>query len=362
MKKEPRRLAGFLALVTVAGSLLWAVWMARALEILSRFANAVPRLDVWLYDFNVYHAAAGQLLDHGLYRGILVQPGHELPIGVFNYPPLAAAWAIPFLPFGREPGGVAWLMVGVLATSLGAVLGARALRLSWPWAWALAGLTMAIYAKSPYIAADIALGNNNHLMLALVAGFALAHVRGHQRTAGILLALAIGTKLWPVALLVLLLRERRWPELRWTGGVLALQGIATLVWLGPDMLGPMLPAVLGQNLGREQGVAVVVWTTWARYVLAWWPVWGSYAVAATLLLLPATGRFGLGLGIVAGLSLNSNLWHHYGPVFVLGFALIGTGLLERFNRPVAAGLDGRRRRSLRGVAQDEGAGVGAVLE
>lgn len=313
--------------VPVLAAVLWAGWAARAAGIILGYSRLVPRVDVWLYDWNVYHAAAGQLLDRTLYRAVLIQPGHELPVAAFNYPPLAAAWAVPLLPLGREPGGVVWVVVGVLATSIGALLGARALGLQWSWVWVVSGVGLALYATSPYIAADVLLGNNNHLMLALVGGFALAHLSGHQRVAGLLLALAIGTKLWPIALLVLVLRERRWRQFRWTAGTLAAQGAVTLALLGPDVVGPLVAAVLGQNLARETiGDAPVLWTSALRVWWEWWPTWGTYVVAAVLLLVPATGRLGLGLGIIAGLSLNANLWHHYGPVFALGFLLVAFGL------------------------------------
>lgn len=322
--------------------LLWAIWLSRCARILLDFGTRVPRIDVWLYDWNVYHAAAVGFLNHTLYRTPLVQPGYELPISVFNYPPLAAVWAAPLLPFGREPGGVVWLVVGLFATSVGALLGARALRLSWSWAWVAAGAGLAVYGFNQLIGADIALGNNNHLMFALVAGFALAHVQGHQRVAGVLLALAIGTKVWPIALVVLLLRERRWSELRWTVGALVIQGALALAWLGPDVIGPMVSAVLDANLGREPGVAAVMWTTWFRYTWDWWPAWGGYAVAGALLLMPATGRLGLGVGIIAGLSLNANLWHHYAPVFVLGVALVVAAALGRLGPERFQGKTRRR--------------------
>lgn len=333
--------------------ILWALWVARGAGILLNFARAEPRVDVWLYDYNVYHTAAGDLLDRILYRGALALPGYELPIDTFNYPPMAAAWAAPLLPFGREPGGIAWLVLGIVATSAGALLGARALRLPWSWAWVLAGGALALYALSPYIAADVALGNNNHLVFALVAGFALAHLRGHQRLAGLLLALAIATKLWPVALVVPLLRDRRWPELRWTAGVVAIQVVVAIAWLGPDVIGPMVPAVLGQNLGRDEVRQVaVLWTTAFRVWWEWWPAWGGYAVALMLVAIPATGRLGIGLGILAGLSLNANLWHHYAPVFVLGLALMIAGLVRQ-RLEDASLLNRRQGGRLRSIADGQ---------
>ena len=40
-------------------------------------------------------------------------------------------------------------------------------------------------------------------------------------------------------------------------------------------------------------------------------------------------QHGLGLGIMAGLALNSNLWHHYLLTVLLGLALIASGLIEQ---------------------------------
>lgn len=322
----------WLVALVVLGTELWAVWLSSVAQILLAYARRVPRVDVWLYDWNVYHAAAGDLIDRTLYRMPLLEPGHALPIGTFNYPPLAAGWALPLLPLGREPGGIVWLMAGVVAIAAGALLGARALGLRWIWAWVIAGAAVAVYPWTQYFTVDVTLGNNNHLIFALMAGFMLAHLGGHQRVAGVLLALAIGTKLWPLALVVLLVRERRWSELRWATGVLAAQGVVTLVWLGPDVLAPMAGGVLGQNLAHDTGIAAVLWTTAFGLMWDWWPAWGGYAVAAGLLLVPASGRLGLGLGIIAGLSLNTNLWHHYAPVFVLGLAMVGVGAFRRLHR------------------------------
>lgn len=344
--RSNRPLAAFLlhGVAIAVGLVLWTTWLTRCATIVIAHAELLPRRNTWLYDWNVYHAAASDLLERSLYRGPLVEPGHPLPVEVFNYPPLAAAWAVPLLPFGREPGGIAWLVIGILATSAGALLATRAVGLSWRWASVVAGLALAIYATLwPHIENDILLANNNHLVFALAAGFAMAHVQGHQRVAGVVLALAIGTKLWPVALVVLLLRERRWLELRWAATALAVQGVLALAWLGPDVIGPMVPAILGQNLSRGgTGTVPVLWTTWARQAWDWWPAWGTYAVAGALLLVPATGRLGLGLGIIGGLSLNLYLWHHYAPVFAFGVVLILVGALARLRRPRWRDLSGRR--------------------
>ena len=325
--------SGFVLVISLP---LWAMWLTRSTWIVVAHTGHVPRSDAWLYDWNVYHAAAVDLLNRTLYRVPLVEPGHQLPIDFFNYPPLAAGLAVPFLPLPTEPGGIAWLVVGIVATSLGALIAGRAIGLSWAWSSLVAGAALVVYTGWAPFESHIVLGNNNHLLFALIAGFALAHRRERQRTAGVLLALAIGTKLWPVALLVVVLRERRWRELRWTGGVLAIQGLVAIAWLGPDVIGPMVPALVDQNVSRGIPSAdLVIWTGWARAAWDWWPAWGGYAVAVALLLVPATGRLGLGLGIIAGLSLNTYLWHHYAPVFLFGAILILAGTLARLRRSIS---------------------------
>lgn len=340
------------------GSLLWVTWLTRCADVLFTFARTRP--NVWLYDWNVYHAAAGDLLTGELYRNRLVEPGHQLPIGVFNYPPLAALVAVPLLPLGREGGGIAFVIASSAAVAGGAALALRAAAISRWWLWAPAILTAYLLAWPP-TRADIGLANNNALMFLLVAGFALAHVHQRERWAGILLALAVGIKLWPIALVVLLLRERRWVTVRWMLGVLAIQGILFLAWLGPDVL-PDLTHALLQNTPRDTSVAVVLWTSAFREWWDWWPAWGTYAVAVGLLLIPARGRLGLGIGIIAGLSLNANLWHHYLWAFGLGGLLIAFWRLERRELQVTACLDRRQSRGLRGMAQGERAGVDAIPE
>jgi len=121
--------------------------------------------------------------------------------------------------------------------------------------------------------------------------------------------------------------------MRWATAALAVQAVLALAWLGVDVIGPMVPAIVGQNVSRgETGTVPVLWTTWARAAWDWWPSWGSYAVAVTLMVVPAIGRLGLGLGIIGGLSLNAYLWHHYAPVFAFGVVLIVVGAIARLWR------------------------------
>jgi hypothetical protein len=200
----------------------------------------------------------------------------------------------------------------------------------------------------PFASADIALGNDNAIVFGLLGLFVWAHITGRQRTAGILLAVAIGTKLWPAALLVLLLRERRWQALRWCAALLAVQLIAMVAWLGPESVPAAIHAIVGPALPRTYYGVTVLWTSAFRAAWSWWPTWGGYAVAVALLAVPARGYLGLGLAILAGLALNPNLWDHYLFAFALGLGLTGIGLLrDRDDALPVALLGSAARRVLR---------------
>ena len=282
----------------------------------------------WLVDWNVYHSGAIDLADRTLYRVPLVEPGAYLPVERFNYPPLAALEALPLIPLGRLPGGLTWLVISGISVLAAGVAAARSLAVP----AAVIGLVLIATVWREIFRIEVGIANDNFLMLAIVAGFVWAHIAGKDRLAGGLLAVAIGTKVWPVAMFIVVLRERRWREIQWALAGLALQAVIFLAWLGPDVIWPMVPAVLGENTPRDNiGTTEVLWTTWARLHWEWWPEWGGYAVAVGLLLIPATGRLGLGLGIMAGLALNTNLWHHYLLTLLLGLGLIAAGVVERIH-------------------------------
>lgn len=311
-----------LALIALA-SVAWA-WSA--VQIYAILTTLIGSADAdWLYDWNVYHAGAVQLVDHTLYRVPLVEPGYVLSVPTFSIGPLSAAWVVPLLPLGRELGGIVFVfaMLGCLVAGL--ILEVKALGLRYPWAWA--SVILVVYlATWPYVRAELALANNNDLVFLLVTGFAATYLAGHQRAAGVLLGLAIATKVWPIALVVLLLRERRWTALKWTASVVVVQGLLILAWLGPDVLPNLVRIVFFANGPRTYPEIPQLWTSAARVAWSWWPAWGTYAVAALLLAIPARGRLGLGIGILAGLSLNANLWYHYNWSFWLGCALVLAGL------------------------------------
>lgn len=309
-------------LVLIAfGTAGWLLFIARAMQSILAYALGPDVDSVWLYDWRVYYAGALDLLERDLYMDAGIGVDHlQMPVSVFNNPPMAAVLAMPILPFGYEVGGVIWVVAGAIALVAGGVAAARVTRVPHGLAWI--GLFMLVYTVQPYFVRNMVLGNVNSFMLPLVVAFALAHLNGHHRPAGLLLGLAVAIKVWPVLIGVVLIREKRWHELVWAGALIAAQGILVVIWLGAGAL-PAMVEVLRTVVPIPEGV-VVLWTTWARETLEWWPAWGSLAVAALLVAVPARGRLGLGLAILAGLSLIPNLWDHYLPTFAFAVLLMAT--------------------------------------
>ena len=251
-----------------------------------------------------------------------------IPVDRFNYPPLAAAQAVPFLAFPDDVGGILFVLVNVAAVAGSAVLLASITRLPRPWLWggAAFGLyTWNVFGNWSMIAL---LGNNTPLILLFVAGFIAAQLANRSVPAGVLLGIAIATKLWPAALLVPLARERNWRTIIWAVGVAGIVTVVLLLWLGgPTVIRPLLKALATTDeVGPRHFVLGV---SWLRERTDWWPDWGGYAVCALILLIPAKGLTGYGLAMFAGTAVIPNLWRHYvGTIF---FAAVITirGLIDR---------------------------------
>lgn len=171
----------------------------------------------------------------------------------------------------------------------------------------------------------LVLGTNNFVVLGLVAGFALAYVSRRERFAGLLLAAAVASKLWPLALFPLILRERRWTVALWALGALAVHGVLLLAWLGLDAV-PDAVRALRQSDNPD---TLVIGVASIRRLFEWWPPWAPVAVGLVLVALPLRGLAGLGVGILAGLAVITNLWGHYLPTVVFGLVLAVSPLLGR---------------------------------
>jgi len=252
-----------------------------------------------------------------------LESAYRIPVGSFNYPPLSAIAVLPLMPLPDAVGGNIWVVANVLAMAATAVFTASILGARQPWLWG--GIGFLAYTIHPWMKLAF-LGNNTPLVLLLVAAFAYFHLRGSSRVPGLLLGAAIAVKLWPVALVPMLLRERRWETLAWVGVVVGGVALLTVGWLGLDVLRPAWEAM--QTRAVIEPDNPVFFVSWLRETQFWWPWWGAFLVAAVLSLIPAGGRLGIGLGILAGLALVPNLWRTYVPTLLFAGLLAGSDLLN----------------------------------
>jgi hypothetical protein len=274
----------------------------------------------WLLDWHLYAAGAADLINRSLYL-VRLESSYPLPIEVFNYPPFAAFVVIPLLPLPDHIAGVVWMFLNIAAVAASAVLVARSIGVRQPMAWA--GIAFAAYSVHPWAWLAM-LGNNSPIVLLLVTAFVHEHLRGRRQAAGILLGAAIAMKIWPIALVPLLLRESRWRTLAWAGGVSASVTVVLLIWLGPDAVTNAFRALQVRDTVRVGNPVLGV--SWLREEFDWWPWWGGYAIAGLILAIPARGMTGLGLGVLAGLAAVPNLWMHYLPALVVGAIFLFNGL------------------------------------
>lgn len=286
------------------------------------------------YDWRVYATGAEHLLDRSLYAVRLAPGGMPIPVDHFNLPPLAAALALPLLPLSFAAAVAVWQVVNAAALAFAVTVVPRLLGLAHRWWLPLGGIALGAYALSEHVPSPdelnywwgLVLGNNSFLVLGMVAAFSVAYRSGRDRPAGLLLALAVGTKVWPVAVLPFLLREGRWTVLRWAAAGLALQALVFLAWLGPDVVPDMIRA-LGTSVEAR---TLVIGVSAPGEILPWWPPWAPVVVAGLLVLIPARGLVGLGLGLLAGLAAIDNLWGHYLPSIGFAAALVATPLVHRY--------------------------------
>lgn len=301
-----------LAGVGLVGWLIFVTQAARAGD--PSWSQREPA--AWQLDWRVYAAGAQDLVDRTVYVEPLDLHGLLLPVDRFNLPPLAAAAAVPLLPLPLETAGTVWLVISAGSLAFAAVIAAHLARLPFAWAWA--GAALALYSLNVNFWLGLVVGTNNALVLALIAGFAWLHVDQRERSAGVALGLAIGMKLWPAALVVPLVRDRRWRQLRWCAATLAVQAAAVLAWLGPEVV----PSMVASLRLHVPPTAPVIGPSQLREAFAWWPASGGAVLAAAFLAAPAHGRRAIGLAILAGLWLIPNLWSHYLPFAAFAVALV----------------------------------------
>jgi hypothetical protein len=129
--------------------------------------------------------------------------------------------------------------------------------------------------------------------------------------------------LWPIVLVVPLIRDGRWRAAWIAVASSAAFTIIPVVWLGLDVVLPMVQA-LRLNVPVEPGVAVL-WTSAFRELWDWWPTWAAVAIGLAVLALPVKGLAAIGLAMLAGISFIPNIWDHYLPTLLVAIALAGLG-------------------------------------
>ena len=308
-----------LAVVALGG---WGVFVAVSAATIMR-GGAAGTGDVFQVDWHVYWAGARDLVNGDLYRVPLDAGGRTLSAEQFSLPPLSAAWAIPLLALPVLVGGYVWQTLAVAAIGASAIAAASILRQ--PRSWLTAGLVLGPLALTfPYIE-GLHLGTNNFLVLALVAGATWAYLARRDTAAGLLFGLAIATKLWPAALLVVALRERRLRVAGWAAAVVGVQGLVLFGWLGFDAIGPAVDTF------RDPipPTGYLIGPTAVPGLRDAWQSGLGLVVAIGLLALPLRGRAGIGVAILAGLAVVPNLWVHYAPTVLFAAALIAFDVWRR---------------------------------
>lgn len=310
------------SLVPLAGILTW-LWIALVSVFLTLVLANDPDPGIgWLYDWHVYAAGATDLAARELYREPLEFTGWPLPVDTYNLPPFSAVWPLPLLLLPDEAAGIAWITIGGIAWASAWWAAMRLMGVRHAWAWT--GMALALYSALPWFGTNLLLGNINHLVLGLLVAFTVALCRGHGRLSGVLLGLAIATKLWPCVLLMPLLRQRSWSIASWSVGTALVLTAVPMVWLGIDVTAAMFDA-LRLRVPIEPGV-VVLWTTAFREMWGWWPGWGGLAVGIVLLAIPGRGLPGVGLAILGGISVIPNIWDHYLPTLAVGLLFVLGGI------------------------------------
>jgi hypothetical protein len=187
------------------------------------------------------------------------------------------------------------------------------------WAWGMATATTYLVLGLPLLT-SMSLRLDPLVVVLAVAGFALAR-KGRERTGGVVLALAVLTKVWPLFLAPALLIDRRRRAAGWFAGAL-LVGVSA--WVTVSGVGALrqvasFRGVTGWHI--ESAVGVVVW------ILTGGPTRGELG-AIRVGTMESWARAGLALATVA---LLAAVWMK---------ARRREGNLDPLGRPAVSALSG----------------------
>lgn len=143
--------------------------------------------------------------------------GGDNPYGYghwFPTPPLVLISLVPLYKLGFVGAGVIWAGLKVAGLALAAALLLREMRRK-GMAVPLGVLLMTVAFSIRPIISDIQHGNLNIFMMVWIALAWVAYLRGRDAACGLLLALAVVTKITPALLLVYFLYKREWRVCGW---------------------------------------------------------------------------------------------------------------------------------------------------
>lgn len=311
-----RLAAGASAIVALAGWLLFAY-----LTLTTMSGRAGSGGEVFQVDWHVYWAGANDLLGRELYRVPLDAQGLTLSTPHFNLPPFSAVWPLPLLGLPISVGGSIWQVVAAASIAFAAAVSLDLVRVSRPWL--MAGIVIGPLAPTLLYLEGLHLATNNYLVLGLVAGFAWHYLRAAEAPAGVLLGIAIATKLWPAVLLVPAVRARRWGVVAWAIGIAVVTGVVLFAWVGFDAV-PLFVQRLGTAIPPTGYLIGPVSVDGLREL---WSGGLGLLVGVVILALPLRGPAAIGAAILAGMAAIPNLWIHYGPTILFAGALIAGALI-----------------------------------
>ena len=178
---------------------VWALGVAAC--VLAVLASAVVASALPLgYDFRAYWLAARDVLSGGpMYPALDAQLGRS---GEFHYLPLVA---LPFVILAPLPSGVAALIWLAFEVALALAVGVYLVR---PLPWTARPWAAAAYVFFLPLVLEVTLGNLDLLSLALC--LAAWHWRHRRWVAPAFLALGVGIKFLPAALIPFYLASGRW--------------------------------------------------------------------------------------------------------------------------------------------------------
>jgi hypothetical protein len=303
----------------------WAVFAAISTITLMR--GSVPGTgDVFQVDWHVYWAGARDLLGGELYRVQLDAGGRTLSATEFSLPPFSAVWAMPLLGLPVLVGGYVWQAVGAAAIATSSTATLAILRVPRPWL--MAGLVLGPVSLTVLYLEGLHLATNNYLVLGLIAVGSWALLSGRNTSAGVLIGLAIATKLWPATLLVFALRGRKPRVVGWALAVCLAQGLILFGWLGFDAIG----AAIDTFRNAIPPTGMLIGPSGVPEFREAWHGGVGVVVAVGLLAIPLRGPAAIGTAILAGLAVVPNLWVHYGPTVVFAATLIAFDVWRAIKR------------------------------